>query len=67
MDIVELKNKLLSLFEKMGIKNKLKDYNIKKYDVEIIAQNSFNKDRLYNNPTELSYHDICSILERIFD
>jgi alcohol dehydrogenase class IV len=66
-DIVELKNKLLSLFEKMGIKNKLKDYNIKKYDVEIIAQNSFNKDRLYNNPTELSYHDICSILERIFD
>lgn len=66
-DIVELKGKLTLLFDKMGISKRLIDYNLTRDDIEVIANCSFNKERLFNNPAELTYHDIRSILERIFE
>lgn len=64
-NVTDVQKKMVSIFEKFGIKHQLTDYHIKKSDLTYIASHSFTKGRMDNNPVDLSTRDIESLLASI--
>ena len=64
-DLDELIHKIM-LTPKNIISYKLRDWGVKKDDLDLIVEQSFTKGRMDNNITQLTNYDIKSLLEEIF-
>lgn len=54
------------ILEKAGIDHKLSDWNVKKGELDELAENCFTKGRMENNPVDLSKQDVVKILDSIW-
>lgn len=64
--ISELEDKIKSIFKMAGIPYQLRNWNVKKEDFDMLAQQSSTKGRIDNNPADLTKEDIIEILENIY-
>lgn len=62
----EAGDKVKQLLSKAGISYNLSDWNVKKSDLQSIAENCFTKGRMENNPVDLKVGDVVKILEQIW-
>ncbi|MCK4763127.1 MAG: phosphonoacetaldehyde reductase [Candidatus Aminicenantes bacterium] len=65
-DITALTKKLKDILAALHIKEKLRDYGLKKEDLPITAENSFTKGRSDNNPRKISKEIILNLLGEIY-
>lgn len=65
-DIAELDRELREIFALAGIRYRLRDWNVKKEELPMLAGQSATKGRIDNNPRTLDKDDILEILESIY-
>lgn len=61
----EAGQKVMLLLDLAGISHRLSQWNVKKEQLETIAEHCFTKGRMENNPVNLEKEDVIAILERI--
>ena len=65
-EISQIKNIINNIFLKSKIPFRLRDYNVKKEDIDLIIKNSFTPDRMNNNPIEVTSELLRKVLEDIY-
>ena len=65
-DVEALEEKLIRIFEMAGIHYKLRDWNVKKEELPMLAKLGVTKGRIDNNPAELHEEDMLQILQSIY-
>lgn len=66
-DVDELDHKMKEIFEQAKIQYRLKDWNVKREDLPVLAKQGATKGRIDNNPRDLNEEDILEILESIYE
>jgi len=66
-NVDELDRKMKEIFELAQIRYKLKDWNVKREDLPVLAKQGATKGRIDNNPRDLDETDILEILESIYE
>ncbi|MCP5106122.1 MAG: phosphonoacetaldehyde reductase [bacterium] len=65
-DIRQLKEKLDDVMVRLKVKTRLRDYDIKREDLTLLAANALTKGRSDNNPRRMSQEDVLTLLNKIF-
>ncbi|MGC8903482.1 MAG: iron-containing alcohol dehydrogenase, partial [Fervidobacterium sp.] len=65
--VQELSSKIISLINKSGCSTKLKDYGVRKEDLEKIAQEAMKASIIKLTPRDIEHEDVLKILNRVYE